>query len=187
MKNNFMKKIFAVMLSTILTVSACESVISELAVSAAYNRVGVHDPSVVKLEDGSYYIIGSHLAAARSTDLCNWITTANSQAGTANTTYFNNIYTDLAVPNTWSDTSDGYDLSGNLWAPDIIWNPVLNKWCMYLSVNGDDWHSSIVMILTDLILMWIRLYIPALRPIRQTVQTVIKIPMWKKCLEIIRI
>ena len=114
-----------------------------------YERVSVHDPSVVRLEDGSYYIIGSHLGAGRSDDLMNWRDTANSAKGTKNTTFFKDIYTDLAKANTWANTSAGYDLSGNLWAPDIIWNPAMQKYCMYLSVNGVDWHSSIVLCTAD--------------------------------------
>lgn len=116
---------------------------------AAGTRVAVHDPSVIKLEDGSYYIIGSHLGAARSSDLQNWSYAANSNLGSTRTTFFNDIYTDLAIPAAWSNTSAGYDLSGNLWAPDIIWNPHMNKYCMYLSVNGVDWHSSIVLCTAD--------------------------------------
>ena len=117
--------------------------------AAAFSRVSVHDPSVVKLEDGSYYIIGSHLGAARSEDLMNWQNAANSDQGSTRTTFFGNIYTDLAKPAAWSSTSSDYDLSGNLWAPDIIWNPQMNKYCMYLSVNGVDWHSSIVLCTAD--------------------------------------
>ena len=30
-----------------------------------FSRVSVHDPSVVKLEEGGYYIIGSHLGEQR--------------------------------------------------------------------------------------------------------------------------
>ncbi len=119
------------------------------ASAGEYARVSVHDPSIVKLEDGSYYIIGSHLGAGRSDDLMNWTDTANSSAGTKNTTYFSDIYTDLAEPCKWSNTSTGYDLSGNLWAPDIVWNPEMNKYCMYLSVNGENWHSSIVLCTAD--------------------------------------
>ena len=37
----------------------------------------------------------------------------------------------------------------NLWAPDVIWNPVMKKWCMYMSVNGDNWYSSIVLLTAD--------------------------------------
>ena len=133
------------------TMAACALAVCAVpyAVDAAGTRVGVHDPSIVELEDGTYFIIGSHLAAARSADLVNWTTAANSDRGTKNTTFFKDIYTDLAVPAAWSNTKDGYDLSGNLWAPDIVWNPVMKKWCMYLSVNGEDWHSSIVLCTAD--------------------------------------
>lgn len=90
----------------------------------------------MKLEDGTYYIIGSHLGAARSNDLKNWTVAANSNLGSTNTTFFNNIYTDLAVPEKWSNTTNGYDLAGNMWAPDIIYNPSMKKYCMYLSINA---------------------------------------------------
>lgn len=120
------------------------------ASAANYNRVAVHDPSIIKLEDDSYFIIGSHLGAAVSTQLGNWTVAANSDQGTKNTTFFNDIYTDLAVPAAWSSPSkDGYDLSGNLWAPDIVYNEVMGKYCMYLSVNGELWKSSIVMCTAD--------------------------------------
>ncbi len=145
MKKRFLQKTAGIM------TAACMLFCSRLVLpaDAAYARVGVHDPSIYKLKDGSYYIIGSHLAAARSNDLMNWTMTANSEQGTKNTTFFKDIYTDLAVPNAWSNTSANYDLSGNLWAPDIVWNENLQKYCMYLSVNGDDWHSSIVMCTAD--------------------------------------
>lgn len=117
--------------------------------NAEYSRASVHDPSIVKLEDGSYYIIGSHLGAARSNDLQNWTSAANSNLGSTRTTFFNNIYTDLAVPEKWSNTTDGYDLAGNMWAPDIIYNKDMGKYCMYLSVNGQVWNSSIVLCTAD--------------------------------------
>ncbi len=118
--------------------------------AANHARVAVHDPSVIRLEDGSYFIIGSHLGAARSADLGSWTHAANSNLGTKNTTFFNDIYTDLAVPESWSKPSNAnYDLSGNLWAPDIIWNEAMGKYCMYLSVNGDYWKSSIVLCTAD--------------------------------------
>src|SRR3569833_712848 len=42
-----------------------------------YNDLAVHDPSVIRADDGSYYVFGSHLAAARSTDLMSWRYIAN--------------------------------------------------------------------------------------------------------------
>ena len=29
-----------------------------------------------------------------------------------------------------------WTVDGNMWAPDIIYNPTLGKWCQYLSLNG---------------------------------------------------
>lgn len=125
--------------------------VSTFTASAAnHARVAVHDPSIVKLDDGSYYIIGSHLGAARSADLGSWTPAANSNAGTKNTTFFKDIYTDLAVPAAWSSPSNAnYDLSGNLWAPDVVYNEAMGKYCMYLSINGDNWKSSIVLCTAD--------------------------------------
>lgn len=141
---------FLVSSAMLMFLGAVPSLVSTKADAASNkSRVSVHDPSVIKLADGSYYIIGSHLAAARSTDLQNWTWTANSNYGTKNTTFFRDIYTDLAKPAGWSGTSENYDLSGNLWAPDIVWNPDMQKYCMYLSVNGDNWHSSIVLCTAD--------------------------------------
>lgn len=118
-------------------------------VNADYARVSVHDPSIVKLEEGGYFIIGSHLGAAGSNDLKNWYSAANSHLGSTRTTFFNNIYTDLAVPEKWSNTTEGYNLAGNMWAPDIIYNKDMGKYCMYHSVNGQVWNSSIVLCTSD--------------------------------------
>lgn len=113
--------------------------------------VSVHDPSIIsETVDGktTYYVFGSHLAFAKSTDLVNW-------------TYFtNNIHTDFDTlfkkEKEWSAGGhDGYKLhdlntnSGNLWAPDIIWNEKKQKWCMYMSVNGESWNSTIVLLEAD--------------------------------------
>ncbi|MBR6386159.1 MAG: family 43 glycosylhydrolase [Ruminococcus sp.] len=142
------KKIVSTFLSVCMAAGTFTSAISETA-NAEYARVSVHDPSVVKSEDGSYYIIGSHLGAAHSDDLQNWYSAANSHLGSTQTTFFNNIYIDLAVPEKWSNTTKDYNLAGNMWAPDIIYNKNMGKYCMYLSVNGQVWNSSIVLCTSD--------------------------------------
>lgn len=120
--------------------------IENLTVTKTNGTVSVHDPSVVKDEKtGTYYIFGSHMAWAKSTDLCNW------------TTFTNNINTDyktlFAKEAEWSarGTKAGstYNVSGNLWAPDVLWNEEMGKWCMYMSVNGDNWYTSIVLLTAD--------------------------------------
>ncbi|MCL1866490.1 MAG: glycoside hydrolase family 43 protein, partial [Oscillospiraceae bacterium] len=113
-------------------------------------RVAVHDPSVIKV-GSRYYLIGSHLESAYSDDLYSWQYFANGNRPAKDSTLFNDIYTDLAVPGAWSKEFNPtqYDLNGNLWAPDIIWNPHMGKYAMYLSVNGQNWNSSIVLCVSD--------------------------------------
>lgn len=50
----------------------------------------------------------------------------------------------------WSKRgSASYKIDGNMWAPDVIYNENLGKWCMYLSINGDSWYSSIILLTGD--------------------------------------
>lgn len=57
---------FLVSSAMLMFLGAVPSLVSTKADAASNkSRVSVHDPSVIKLADGSYYIIGSHLAAAR--------------------------------------------------------------------------------------------------------------------------
>ena len=44
---------------------------------------------------------------------------------------------------------DGYTVDGNMWAPDVIYNKEMQKWCMYLSINGNNWYSSIILLTAD--------------------------------------
>ena len=37
-----------------------------------FRDVSVHDPAILRGKDGSYYVFGSHMAAARSEDLMQW-------------------------------------------------------------------------------------------------------------------
>jgi arabinan endo-1,5-alpha-L-arabinosidase len=47
------------------------------ATTITFNDRAVHDPSVIRTDDGTFYVFGSHLAAARSTDLMQWDYVAN--------------------------------------------------------------------------------------------------------------
>ena len=143
------KKIISALLSSCLIAgSTLTSNLIHIA-NADYARVSVHDPSIVKLEEGGYFMIGSHLGAAKSNDMKNWYSAANSNLGSTRTTFFKNIYSDLSIPEKWSNTTAGYNLAGNMWAPDIIYNKDMGKYCMYLSVNGQVWNSSIVLCTAD--------------------------------------
>lgn len=104
-------------------------------------KVSVHDPSIVKA-NGSYYVFGSHMAWAKSDDLMNWKTFYNNINGSYRT-IFGTIWND------WCKTLTNPNVGGNLWAPAVIFNKDMNKYCMYMSVNGDDWSSSIVLLTAD--------------------------------------
>ena len=46
-------------------------------------------------------------------------------------------------------TTEANWIKGDQWAPDIIWNPHMNKWCLYLSLNGDHWASVVVLMTSN--------------------------------------
>lgn len=95
-----------------------------------------------------YFVFGSHRAWAYSFDLMSW------------TSFTNNIDEDyseiFAEDAVWSakggaqgsDTKK-YEVSDNLRAPHVIWNPDMGKWCMYMSVNGDCGYASVVLLTSD--------------------------------------
>ena len=134
---------------------------------SALKRVSVHDPSVVwDPSTSSYYIFGSHRAAAKCNNMMSWeaftapwatATSSNADNVDAFTTpqvtqvkkggvAYDFTFNALA----WSQRgSETYDINGNMWAPDVIWNKKMGKWCMYLSINGDGWYSSIIMLTAD--------------------------------------
>ncbi|NLP33900.1 MAG: glycoside hydrolase family 43 protein [Clostridiales bacterium] len=106
-----------------------------------YSRVSVHDPSVIKA-NGNYYIFGSHMAYAKSDDLMNWKTFRLN----INTEYY------YLMGDIWEDyikTPTNPKLEENLWAPDVIYNKAMGKYCMYLSVNGDKFNSAIILLAAE--------------------------------------
>lgn len=108
------------------------------------SRVSVHDPSVVKdPKSGMYYIFGSHRAFAKSKDLIEW-ESFGTNIGMEMSKLFKHPWDEWAGTATTSG-----DLSGMMWAPDVIWNETMQKWCMYMSINGDNWVSSICLLTAD--------------------------------------
>jgi len=151
-----------------LFVSVLALVASVPASGYTLRRVSVHDPSVVwEPNTKSYYIFGSHRASARSKDLMSWTAftapwgTVNSSGATVSGTsndkaFVNNVTKTVTVggevrelkfdAQAWSAAYGDYSINGNMWAPDVVYNPVLQKWCMYLSINGPQWNSSIILL-----------------------------------------
>lgn len=131
--------------------------------------VSIHDPSVV-YRNGMYYIWGTMRGAATSQDLVNFTGVGNTDNAFALSNGTRCSYTvafnepavkrvknrngemvdmpqvDAEAWCSWyAANSDGW-LGGNMWAPDIIYNETMGKWCLYFSLNGDHWASVIVLL-----------------------------------------
>ena len=133
--------------------------------TVSFKRVSVHDPSIV-YNNGNWYIFGSHRASASSRNLMSWNTfnaawaTASSSNARNNQAFVSNQTTTVPKGGTdvqfgpfnameWSAAYGNYNIDGNMWAPDVIFNETMNKWCMYLSINGPKWNSSIILLTAD--------------------------------------
>lgn len=118
--------------------------IEDLTVGNQAMGISVHDPSIVKANE-KYYIFGSHMEAAVSEDL----TTFKSIASGVNAAnpLFNDLFTDdmEAFAFVGNYTEGGYAV----WAPDVIYNPVMKKWVMYFSTSHDYDTSNICMATAD--------------------------------------
>lgn len=125
-----------------------------------------------------YYIYGSHLGRAKTYatgnyQIWNTFKTGEENAGTSNSLFadvngklvnFKDAYSTQLVkkvknykgeevdfPNfdahAWQ--AKGNNVKGMQWAPDVIYNKTMKKWCMYMSLNGDNWCSIIVCFISD--------------------------------------
>ena len=89
---------------------AAEAEAEEVVKPPKYKSVSVHDPSVIRAEDGTFYIFGSHMAAAKSEDLINW--TSISKDAQAGCTLVENVQEQMKEALSWARTT-------TFWAPDV--------------------------------------------------------------------
>lgn len=121
-----------------LGAAACGSTSSFAVPESA--RVSVHDPSIAyDRASKTYYAYGSHRAYATSKDAVHWSTFTNN---------ISSHYSTLLgkIWEKWPSMPTNPDIKGNMWAPDVSYNPVMRKWCMYLALNGDRQKSVIVLL-----------------------------------------
>ncbi len=147
-----------------------EESLRKYGATKTYGEVSVHDPSVVyDSANNKFAIVGSHIASAESDDLIDWTTPSNSVLAESYSTAFKSCPTHTVQVSrsgtVTTETLGSYDagafcaiyasgteadwISGDMWAPDVIYNPNMGKWCLYLSLNGDCWASVIVLMTGD--------------------------------------
>ncbi|AQT62120.1 LamG-like jellyroll fold domain-containing protein [Cellvibrio sp. PSBB023] len=93
------------------------------AASIVYNDMAVHDPSIIRAADGTFYVFGSHLSVAKSTDLMSWTRVADGVND--QNPLFNTYSSEIAEGIAWTD---GY--IGN-WAANVIQAPNGKYWFYY--------------------------------------------------------
>lgn len=119
------KKLFSLLLTAAAALSlSCTLLAGAEETAPEPTRVSVHDPSIVKSEDGTYYVLGSHTASAKSDNLIEWEQINFDYGNPKSTPFYGNLAEVLAEPFQWAGYMDG-DASGGyaIWAPDAIWNP----------------------------------------------------------------
>lgn len=135
--------------AAVLSAAMLLSVSGVMPAAAGGTRVSVHDPSVIK-DGNTYYVFGSHIDAAKSTDLINWRTFTNGYTTPGNVE-FGNLSQNLAKAFAWAGEDLG-DCKGGfaVWAPDVIYNPDFRNadgskgaYVMYFCTSSD-YRTSVI-------------------------------------------
>lgn len=113
-----------------------------IATGNVSSGVSVHDPSIVK-DNGSYYIFGSHMSAAKCDDLMNWESMADGYT-TSNPVY-GQIYDVKEEAFAYSGDKTSLivtdDKTTHVWAPDVIYNETTGLYYMYYCTTST-WNAS---------------------------------------------
>lgn len=104
-----------------------------------FGNASVHDPSVIRV-DGTFYVFGSHLAAAKSTDLMSWSKIADGVSD-ANP-LITKVTTALAETFAWSQVT-------GLWAADVARLDDGKFYLYYNSCKGDSPRSALGIAVAD--------------------------------------
>ncbi len=99
----------------------------------------VHDPSVIRVGD-TFYVFGSHLAAAKTKDFLQWELVADLV--TPNNPLFENVVEELAETFAWAETN-------TLWAADVIQLSDGRFYMYYNACRGDSPRSAMGVAVAD--------------------------------------
>ena len=119
--------------------------------------VSVHDPSLFKAKDGTYYAYGTHITTAKSTDLINWkyVSSGVCDNNRLLVPEGKTLRQVLAEPFSWCDAAQVQwstpenEWQTNVWAPSVIYNKVMNKYCYYASTSLFGTANSVIWMATS--------------------------------------
>lgn len=110
-----------------------------------HSNTPIHDPAVFVDKEGSYYIFGTHMSAAVSDDLRYWDSFAEG-VNAENPLFLNLFEGDKKAFSFCGKFGDnGYAV----WAPDVSYNPVMEKYVMYFCTSGSYVKSSLCMAVAE--------------------------------------
>ncbi len=109
------------------------------AVRHEFSEVTVHDPSVIKVED-TWYVFGSHLAAAKTEDLMNW-TLIDSGVRKGN----------AIIPDAKEEMQEAFEWAqtDTFWAPDVIQLVDGRFYMYYCNCEGSKPRSALGIAVAD--------------------------------------
>ena len=88
----------------------CMALAEEMPEIPKFRNVAVHDPSIIRAEDGMFYVYGSHMQAARSSDLITWeLFSKNAEKGCR---LVENVQEEMKEALSYARTQ-------TFWAPDV--------------------------------------------------------------------
>jgi len=134
------KRLAAFLMALMLTLSLSPAACAEEADIPKAKHATVHDPSIIKAEDGYYYIYGSHMAAARSLDLIAW----EMISWDAN-------YRCTLVENVQEEMKEAlsYARTNTFWAPDVIQLADGKYYMYYCTCEGSSPLSNLGLAVAD--------------------------------------
>lgn len=125
---------------SVVLMALCPCAQAEELPLPSFTSVSVHDPSIIKADDGYYYIYGSHMAAARSLDLIDWqLISSNANAGC---TLIENVQTQMKEALTYARTN-------TFWAPDVQQLPDGRYYYYYCCCEGSSPLSALGVAVSD--------------------------------------
>lgn len=107
----------------------------------AYRDVSVHDPSVIRADDGWFYIYGSHMTAAKTQDFMSWKMISYGPSN-AQCKLVRQVQTEMREALTYAKTT-------TFWAPDVVQLADGRYYLYYCACEGSSPLSALGLAVSD--------------------------------------
>jgi arabinan endo-1,5-alpha-L-arabinosidase len=141
MRHALFPKLLAItfLLAGTMTASTIAKPKGPTAGTPVFRDASVHDPSVLKVDD-TFYVFGSHLAAAKTNDLMQWDLVASGVS--PENPLFENVVEELKETFEWAEAD-------TLWAADVIQLGDGRFYMYYNACKGDSPRSAMGVAVAD--------------------------------------